>query len=246
MTTFQRQHSEPISVQLARHLVGYLLSGQISAGGRIPSERQLAESLAVGRSAIREALKALTLLGLLTVRQGDGTYLASSSSELLPEIIEWGVLLGGRTTSELIEARSVLEIDLAGLAAARRTDEQLSRLTDLITTMGDAGDDLETYIRADIAFHLTIAEISNNRILCNVLNSIRSLLEVWTRRVITSKGRTDFSMAVHQPIYEAIRDGEPDNARIAMATHMRNATQHLEEVLSGEWTATAVAHNTDG
>lgn len=234
MTTFRRQQTDPINVQLARHLVDYLLSGRITIGGRIPSERQLAESLQVGRSAIREALKSLTLLGLLTVRQGDGTYLASASSDLLPEIIEWGVLLGERTTSELIEARSVLEMDLAELAAGRRTEEQLAQLTELIAAMSSAGDDLETYIRADIAFHLAIGEASGNRVLGNVLSSIRSLLEVWTRRVITSAGRTDFSLAVHQPIYDAIRAGRPDAARAAMATHMDNATKHLDEVLSGE------------
>lgn len=233
MTTFRRQQNDPINVQLARHLVDYLLSGRISAGGRIPSERQLAESLQVGRSAIREALKSLTLLGLLTVRQGDGTYLASASSDLLPEIIEWGVLLGERTTSELIEARSVLETDLAALAAVRRTEAQLAQLTRLIAAMSAAGDDLETYIRADIAFHLAIGEASGNRVLGNVLISIRSLLEVWTRRVITGKGRTDFSLAVHEPIYEAIRAGSPEVARAAMSTHMHNATRHLEEVLSG-------------
>ena len=86
--------SEPLPAQVARLLLDYLLAGNVRPGTRLPSERRLAEELGVGRSVVREALKSLGLLGLVEVRQGDGTYLRRIESDLLPRVIEWGLLLG--------------------------------------------------------------------------------------------------------------------------------------------------------
>ena len=105
---------EPLATQVARRLVEVILSGQIEPGTRMPSERKLAETFGVGRSAMREALKALSLIGLVEVRQGDGTYLRRADSALLPEVIEWGLLLGEPRTMDLVEARQEIEIILAG------------------------------------------------------------------------------------------------------------------------------------
>ena len=80
---------ETLTMEVARRLLDYFLSGEVEPGMRIPSERRLAESLGVGRSLVREALKSLHVLGLLEVRQGDGTYLKRTDSELLPQVIEW-------------------------------------------------------------------------------------------------------------------------------------------------------------
>src|SRR4051794_1938508 len=148
---------ETPSAEVTRRLLDYLLSGDIHVGNKIPPERQLAQALNVGRSAVREAIKSLSLLGLLDVRQGDGTYLTGSSSDLLPRVIEWGLLLGERRVHDLVEARTNLEITVAGLAAERRTDEQVARLRELIGAMEKAADDIATYVDADLSLHLTIA-----------------------------------------------------------------------------------------
>ena len=97
--TAVRRRDSP-SVEVARHLLEYLLSGHFAPGDRIPSERQLAQALQVGRAGVREAIKSLNLLGLIKVRQGDGTYLAHTVSSLLPEVIEWGLLLGERRVED--------------------------------------------------------------------------------------------------------------------------------------------------
>ncbi len=224
---------EPASVELAHRLLDYLLSGDVTPGTRIPSERALAEALGVGRSSVREALKSLTLLGLLDVRQGDGTYLAATSSSLLPNIVEWGLLLGERRVVELVEARSHIEVILSGFAAQRRTDEQLVMLQGRIDAMIDANarEHLEDYIAADVRFHLGIAEASGNQVLGDILGSVRSLLSVWTSRVIHAAGQTTASLKVHTPIFEAIRDQDPEAARTAMELHMANANRHLQETL---------------
>ena len=104
----------PISSEVAQVLMDHLLHDGYEVGQRIPSERALAASLGVGRSVIREALKSLALLGLVQVRAGDGNYLQSRSSGLLPNTFEWGMLLDDNRIEEIIEARRELEVVLAG------------------------------------------------------------------------------------------------------------------------------------
>lgn len=223
----QFQRPEPSSVAITKLLVNYLLSGQIAPGSRVPSERALADTLGAGRSAVREALKSLVLLGVLDSRQGDGTYLARTPSDLLPEIIGWGLMLGDRNVSDLIETRTHLEVTLAGLAADRRTEEQLANLSRIITEMATAGEDLEEYIQADVRFHSAIAESSGNKVMIGMHHSVGSLLRVWTSRVIRNTGNTRNSLALHRPVFEAIRLQDADAARDAMTTHMQTATRHL-------------------
>jgi GntR family transcriptional repressor for pyruvate dehydrogenase complex len=218
------------TVQITRRLLDYLLSGEVTPGQKIPSERQLAEALAVGRGALREAIKSLSLLGLLEQRIGDGTYLSRSSSDLLPQVIEWGMLLGEKRLDDLLEARYHLEVLLSGWAADRRTEEQLARLRELVAQMEAAGsDDLDGYVRADIAFHLQVAACSGNTVLADVLTNIQSLLQAWASRVIHTAGETQTSLAMHRPILAAIEDGDPDAARQAMTAHMARAVHRLRE-----------------
>ena len=140
---------EPISSEVAQVLITHLLGGAYQPGQRLPSERALAGSLGVGRSVVREALKALTLLGLVQVRQGDGTYLQRRGSDLLPYSFEWGLLLDDHQLQDTIEARSELEVLLVALAARRRNQEDLDDLTQLLLRMHDA-DDTESFVNADV------------------------------------------------------------------------------------------------
>lgn len=216
------------AAEITRRLLDYLLSGELKPGQKIPSERQLAEALAVGRGALREAVKSLSLLGLLDQRVGDGTYLSRSGSDLLPQVIEWGLLLGEKRLDDLLEARYHLEVLLSGWAAERRTDEQLARLRELVAEMHAAGaDDLDAYVRSDIAFHLQVAACSHNTVLANVLTNISSLLQAWASRVIHTAGETRTSLAMHQPILTAIEDQDAEAARRAMTLHMDRAVRRL-------------------
>jgi GntR family transcriptional repressor for pyruvate dehydrogenase complex len=99
---------EPISSEITRRLLDYLLSGRVRPGARLPSERKLAEAPGVGRSHVRQVIKSLTVFGLVDVRQGNGTYLKRTDSPLLPLAIEWGLRLGAKRTTDLVEARHYL------------------------------------------------------------------------------------------------------------------------------------------
>jgi GntR family transcriptional repressor for pyruvate dehydrogenase complex len=204
----------------------------LAPGQRIPSERQLAQALDVGRSGVREAIKSLSLLGLLDVRQGAGTYLTSSTSELLPRVIEWGLLLGEPRVYDLTETRSHLEILVAGLAAERRTDADVRELRDIVDTMRLAGEDIAAYVEADVRFHLAVANASGNVVLANLVSSIQSLLRVWAGRVLESAGETETSLAMHVPIVDAIEESDADSARRAMSAHMDRANARLRAAVT--------------
>src|SRR6187402_1603631 len=114
--------------EVTRRLLTYFTSDAIQPGDRLPPERELASTLGIGRSAVREALAALEILGVVDVRPGSGTYLRGSASELLPETLSWGLMIGAPRTHELIAVRAELEIMAARLAAERVTDADLTQL----------------------------------------------------------------------------------------------------------------------
>jgi len=226
---------EGLPQEIARKLIDYVLSGEVAPGSRMPSERQLALELGVGRSAVREALKSLGLLGLVEVRQGDGTYLRKPDSELLPQVIEWGLLLGEPRTLDLVDARQHLEITVTRLAAERRDKEDLVRLRAGMAAMRKKGE-AEAFIDGDIAFHMAVAQAAKNGVLYDVLNSIRSLLKVWITRAISEAGETTTSYKEHVPIFEAIRDGRAADAAEAMGLHMQSATARLRRSIEADST----------
>lgn len=223
---------ETISNEIAHRIIEYLQSGKVKPGEKLPSERQLAQSLGVGRSVIRDALKSLSLLGVIEVRQGDGTYFQSITSELLPRTIEWGLLLGEKSVLDLAESRQYIEIAVAKLAALRRDDEDLQVLSNLLETMQEARFDTEKFAEADLQFHMRIAKASDNTTLHDILANMRSLLDVWIKRVIEAAGDAEYSYYRHLTIFHAIKEGDPQKAAKAMEEHMISASDRLINTLN--------------
>jgi GntR family transcriptional repressor for pyruvate dehydrogenase complex len=218
------------STEVTRHLLQYLLSGDLKLGQKLPSERQLAEALGIGRSGVREAIKSLNLLGLLEVRQGDGTYLTGSTSDLLPEVIEWGLMLGERNVLDLVEVREHLEVFIAGLAAQRHSSEDLAELWDAVAKMESAESDPDRYIEGDVQFHRVLARATENEVLSNLSHSFSSLMQVWAARCAKAEKSTTILAAEHDSIAKAVEKSDPDAARAAMSTHMQEARMRLDSL----------------
>ncbi|MEV6589061.1 FadR/GntR family transcriptional regulator [Streptomyces acidicola] len=230
LTRIERAEPQAPAVEVARQLLDHLLtSGRLRAGDRLPPERELAETFGVGRSAVREALKSLSLLGLLEIRQGDGTYVRGVTSDLLPQVLEWGLMLGDHTMDELLEARACLEVDLAELAALRRTDDDLSALESHLGRMRAKHDDPERYLVADLAFHRALAEASHNSALAGFQARLESLVAVWIRQNIRKPG--EGKLAEHDAVLKAVRAKDAKGARAAMHAHMDSATRRLRAQL---------------
>jgi GntR family transcriptional regulator, transcriptional repressor for pyruvate dehydrogenase complex len=216
---------EPLGSEIARRLLDYLLSGAVPAGGRIPSERQLAESLGVNRPAVREAIRALGFLGLLEVRQGSGTYFRGPDQELLLRLFEWTLLFGDGRARDLLETRADLEIIASGRAAERRNEDDVVALEALLERMRVS--DQAGFPDADLAFHAKITELAGNIVLEDMLASIRAVIRGWVERNIAAAGTTSIAYRDHVPICRAIAAGDPEAARTAMAAHMRAAIRRL-------------------
>lgn len=218
---------EPVSDQLTDQLLDFLLSGEVQIGQRIPSERRLAEEFAVGRSAVRDALRPLAALGLLDVRIGDGTYLNDPDGAVVSRLIAWGgVLLRRSGVGDLIEARRHIEVAIAGLAAERRDDRAVDELRRLLDKISSARTP-NGFSNWDTAFHLRIAEASGNATLSGILHGIRGLLRVWIYRVMDVQQEFELSFSEHLPIFNAIEGRDRLAAQEAMADHLDSATRRL-------------------
>jgi len=219
--------STSVVTEVAERLLAVFTSGQIEVGARLPSERSLAASLGVGRSAVREALAALEILGIVIVRPGSGTYLRGGASELLPRTLSWGLMLGEPRTRELIELRSGLEIQAAELAAQRITDDAVESLGRHVAAMNTNITNFQAFKDADAHFHREIALASGNTVLEDVLQSIRSLLRIWVDRGLRDKQHAAVAAGEHQEVFEAIKTRDPAAARKVMEQHMITASARL-------------------
>lgn len=212
---------------VATRLLELFTSGAIAPGTRLPPERQLAASLEVGRSAVREALAALEILGVVDVRPGSGTYLRGTTSELLPQSLSWGVLLGERSTAELLELRSGLEIYVARLAADRLDDARLESLAGHLGRMRESVADLKAFVKADLAFHQELAASAGNTVLLDLLQIVRSLLRVWADRAVHDEADIRIAVEEHEAVLSALIARDGDAAASAMSTHMTTASERL-------------------
>src|ERR1700733_12496781 len=140
-----------LTADICRKIVKHLLRGEWKPKERIPPERELCSQLGVGRASLREALKALEMMGMLETRLGDGTYVCERT-EFLSRPLLWAITSSSETeTKELVEARKLIEIEMAGLAAERATTDDLKEIGGHLDEMEKSLDDFERFLQADIA-----------------------------------------------------------------------------------------------
>lgn len=221
--------SSPVT-EVTRRLLDLFTRGDIATGTRLPPERQLASSLGVGRSAVREALAALEVLGIVTVRPGSGTYLRGTASDLLPSTLSWGLLLGPQSTAELLELRAGLEIFVARLAAGSHDQQRLDELDRALQHMRDAAPhDLAAFAAADRDFHDQLGYCTGNRLLVDQLQVVRSLLHIYDGRVLHDHRDAITALSEHEAIFRAVSGRDADVAASAMATHMATASTRISD-----------------
>ena len=229
MSKIRVMNQNSVAGEVVSQLLTFLVSTSIRPGDKLPSERALSERLGLGRSAVREAVKSLHLLGIVEVHQGDGTYLRGTDSDVLPQILEWGLILGQPRTRDLVEAREYLEVFVARKAALNATPKGVAVLESCIARMADAeaGRRVQDFVEADVEFHLRIAELAGNSVFTDVLRSIRTLLHVWITRAIENEGFED-TVNQHTRVVDAIRAGDPDAAEQAMHVHITSAGERAQ------------------
>jgi GntR family transcriptional repressor for pyruvate dehydrogenase complex len=200
--------------------------GTLAPGSRLPAEREMALRLKVSRGSLRQALKTLVVMGVVSQRVGDGTYLNGAAPGILTEPMEFLILLEGISHEELMDARLIVEPELAARAAARATEQSCAELRDSVKRMEQTNGRHAALIEEDLRFHRTIFQMADNRV-CNVMfsivhQSLHSLMEITSRMV----GR-NHTAKLHSRIYQAIRKGDSDEARSRMFIHLNDAKNLL-------------------
>ncbi len=209
-----------LTADIYRKLVSHIIRGVWKPGTRIPAERQLGQSLGVGRASLREALKALEIMGLIETRLGDGTYVCQRS-EFLSKPLLWAITSSSPTdVRELVEARKLIETELAGMAAERATAEDLKQIGAHLDRMERSPEIPSEFLQADIEFHLAIGQAAHNTILMNALNLIRNLLQEWIGSTLQVQGVSEKALEHHKAIFFAVAKKNGPAARSAMMLHL--------------------------
>lgn len=217
--------------QVAHHLKDEIQRGVYAVGAKLPSGRELGKIFGVSQSVIREVTERLRSQGLIDSRQGSGCVVKSRSDAV-------GFRIRGEIgddRSELghvFELRLDLESAVASLAAVRRTDGDLAVLEDALSRLEKNLYDLETGVELDTGFHTAIAAATHNPHYLSLLNylnrQLRQAVHAARYNALTNAPRPETVQREHVAIYEAIRAGDPEEARAAMLVHLEEAAMRLE------------------
>lgn len=209
-----------------------IVSGELRAGDRLPKEADLAERLGLSRNSLREAVKALSLIRVLDVRQGDGTYVTSLQPEVLLDTMGFVVdLHRDDSVLHLLEVRRLLEPPATGMAATKMTDAEIAELRAVLEPV-DATTGLEEVIAADLEFHRRIAAGSGNPVLATLIESLSAptlRARVW--RGLTQDGATARTHEQHEAILQAIVNRQPEVAEAWAAVHIAGVEDWLRRML---------------
>ncbi|RUQ30617.1 FadR family transcriptional regulator [Peribacillus cavernae] len=230
---YKRIKPKKIYEIVAEQLHESIKSGELKPGARLDSIEKLAENFDVGRSAIREALSALRTMGLVEMRQGEGTYVKQFDPSLMVIPLSNAILMNKEDIGHLLEVRKILEAGAVTAAANNRTEKDIEDMEIALIEMKSASGDHELGEKADLSFHMAIAVASKNPLLVTLMNQVSDMMVETmreTRRILLySKEKTmDTLYQEHVKILEAIKAKDGDSAREAMRHHLDN----VEEILT--------------
>lgn len=220
--------STRLSSQVVEQFVTLIRNGELAPGERLPTERELAERFGVGRNSIREALRELNMLGLVTSRHGEGTFVGTPDAAQMMAPFRAVIELSAPVAESILEFRLAFEPGVAALAARNITEDGERRLKDALDTFESA---LATEARAehtDASFHFAIAETTGNPTVIAVHQALLELLTAFRSRLSSDTYQPDNRVAVgHRELYAAILSRDEEKARAAMHQHLRDVSQGL-------------------
>jgi len=205
------------------HVRGLLDRGELRPGDRLPAERELARQLGVSRPSLRAGLRSLGVMGVVKIRPGAGSYIAAGPPALGTDALSFQAALHGFTRDQMFEARLVLEVAAAGMAADRATAERLVVMSDEATGMFASLDDPQAFLQHDIAFHRALAACCGNPIVTTLVDMVSELFRQQRRQTINRAHDLKEAADEHRRIYLAIRANDADRARRMMTEHLMRA-----------------------
>lgn len=208
--------------------------GELKPGDHLPSERELCKDFGASRSSLREALRCLSIVGVLDARVGEGTSVANDGEKFLRKIIEWRLITEQHDIENLLVVRIALEGVSAANTARLATAEQMEKLRRIIKKMQASIDDERAYATLDLEFHLTLAEASGNTLVSNLIELVRSQLVKALHKVLVVPHALPLAQKEHRAIFEAIERHDPEAARAAMQAHLEAHLKRYSAANKGE------------
>lgn len=210
---------------IADRIIDLISTGELKLGERLPSQRELAKQLGVGISSLRESLQSLTAVGLIQMHPGRGTFVSDSFEGAAGRFAAVAPLISSQELGDLLEARLHLDTAVAEMACLRATDRDIDEIRSAFAAMeaAVASGDMQALERADVAFHIAIAEAAHNQVMVQLIGSLLSLLS----RQIQA---TPFSRQVieeHREVLSAVEARNPRRASVAVQTLINTSVRHL-------------------
>jgi GntR family transcriptional repressor for pyruvate dehydrogenase complex len=222
----------PVTDEAIEKIKAMIVTGELGPGDRLPKENDLAERLGLSRNSLREAVKALSLIRVLDVRQGDGTYVTSLEPHLLLDAMSFVVdFHRDDTVLEFLEVRRILEPAATAMAATAMSDEQVAGLRGLLGELAEAPT-IEALVANDLEFHRRIAVGSGNAVLCSLIDGLSgptTRARIW--RGLTQEGAVDKTREQHTAICDAIEARQPEVARSWATVHIAGVEQWLRRTV---------------
>jgi GntR family transcriptional repressor for pyruvate dehydrogenase complex len=228
-STLQDRENPPVAAKLVVDYVRRLIeSGKFTAGDKLPPERELALLIGVSRATVRAGLQSLATVGVVDSRRGAGTFVAEGPPLLDVNPLSLFSALHGIPRSELFEARRVIEIDLAGLAAERARGDELAVISEEVMEMFASIDDVYRFLVHDIRFHRAVATAARNPLLAAIMEMVADLFYDQRKKTVDRWRDAPEAAEQHRRIYQAIRAGDVEGARKEMDTHLQWAQEAQE------------------
>ncbi len=225
--------------QILEYFKKALVEGDLKPGDHLPPERQLASSLGVGRSSLREALRALEILGLVSIVAGQGTFVLPPNTHSLSTFLEVTLALRPTFSENILEARTIIECEAVRLAAKRASAEERAHMREALEQMLRATVGDETGPQADFAFHNWIIQATRNDFLIFLYDAIEVLLrrgygERWRVALANIPGILDLLGKAHKGIFEAIEARNSILAEERMREHFKIIQSHIGQLIKGK------------
>lgn len=241
MNVDQDRHGVPLrqsdsAAAVVAHVRELIDRGALGPGARLPAERDLAVRVGVSRPTVRAGLRTLAALGVVRSRRGSGTYIPEGPPALGVEALSFVAALHKFSVDDVYEARRILEVGAAGLAAERATPEQLATLADDVSELFASLTDRQVFLVHDVNFHRSVAAASRNPIVAAMVEMVSALYSERRRATVERAVDRDLRDAAdaHRQIYQAIRARDVDRARRAMNDHLVRARSYQAKEAAAE------------
>jgi GntR family transcriptional repressor for pyruvate dehydrogenase complex len=212
--------------QIVQQIEASINSGQLKLGDQLPAERELAQQFGVSRTAVREAVKTLREKGLVEAHPGRGTFITNGSSHSIWQSLDRMIRDGQpEAMVHLVEVREILEPEIAALAADRAEKDDIAAMREAVEAMDNSKTEPETFIEADLDFHLALAEAASNPLILSLIDSIVGVLREQRMGIFAVEGGPERGQYHHKKILEAVEHRDSNGARASMRAHLRQVRE---------------------